>query len=75
VIFPEQVATWRTEATGAPPEGGVEFFGCADSLAAVKLLHQVNESFGAPITITEFVGHHADYAPVVLRLRRARCTV
>lgn len=55
VAFPEQVTTWWAEATGASPEEGMEFFDSGDSLAAVKLLHQVNEHFGTAITIAEFV--------------------
>jgi amino acid adenylation domain-containing protein len=55
VALPEPVLTWWTEATGAPPASGVEFFDGGDSLAAVKLVHQVNESFGTAITISEFV--------------------
>jgi amino acid adenylation domain-containing protein len=55
VALPEPVLSWWTEATGAPPETGVEFFDGGDSLAAVKLVHRVNETFGIAITISEFV--------------------
>lgn len=63
VSLPEQVSTWWQEATGAPLVEGVEFFDGGDSLGAVKLLHQINESFGTSITITEFV---ADPTPELL---------
>ncbi|WP_142002404.1 non-ribosomal peptide synthetase [Amycolatopsis cihanbeyliensis] len=61
--LPDQIARWWTEATGSPPEEGVEFFDGGDSLGAAKLLHQINESFGTTITITEFV---ADPTPELL---------
>lgn len=66
IALPEPVLAWWFEATGTPPEEGVEFFDRADSLAAVKLVHRINESFGTALTISEFV---ADPTPE--RLARA----
>jgi amino acid adenylation domain-containing protein len=63
VTLPEQVARWWLDATGSGPEWGVEFFDSADSLAAVRLVHQVNENFRTAITITDFV---ADPTPNML---------
>lgn len=55
--LPEKVVHWWTEATGAQPELGTDFFESGgDSLAAVRLLHEINEYYGTDITVTDFVG-------------------
>lgn len=63
VELPEPVSTWWEDATGSLPAHGVDFFDGGDSLAAVKLIHQVNEAFGLAITIADFV---ADPTPEFL---------
>ncbi len=56
VGLPDQVAHWWEEAAGTPPVAGKDFFEAGgDSLAAVRLLHEINETYGTAITITDFV--------------------
>ncbi len=63
IELPEPLSTWWEDATGSSPAHGVDFFDGGDSLAAVKFIHQVNETFSLAITITDFV---ADPTPEFL---------
>jgi amino acid adenylation domain-containing protein len=54
--LPEQVLVWWQELAEIPATPGVEFFTAgATSIAALRLIAQINQEYGTEVTITEFL--------------------
>jgi acyl carrier protein len=54
--LPELVLAWWQNLAGTPATPGVEFFTAgATSIAALRLIAQINQEYGTEVTITEFL--------------------